>query len=107
MSYSHLSAEERLKFYKLRVKSELSLRQIAKQMKRSQSPLSRELQRNSGDTSLYLPDLAQQQQQRRRAGSKKAFESVRIESIAAVKRRLKKYHSPEQIAEKQKREGQV
>jgi hypothetical protein len=28
MSYSHLSAEERLKVYKLRAKSELSLRQL-------------------------------------------------------------------------------
>jgi transposase, IS30 family len=105
MSYSHLSAEERIEFYKLRANQELSLRQIAKQMKRSQSTLSRELQRNSVDSSLYLPDVAEQRQQKRRAESKTTFKSVIDESILEIKRRLKKYHSPEQIAGRLNREG--
>jgi transposase, IS30 family len=107
MSYQHLSAEERIELSKLRANQELSLKEIAKLMNRSDSTISRELRRNATEPGLYLPDIAQQQFQTRRARSKLAFEWVSIEIIAEVKRRLKKYHSPEQIAGRLKREGQL
>jgi transposase, IS30 family len=105
MSYTHLSAEERIEFYKLRANKDISLRNIAKEMNRSPSTLSRELQRNSLELDLYIPDIANQKQQERREKSKAAFESISTDTIVEIKRRLKKYHSPEQIAGRLKREG--
>jgi transposase, IS30 family len=105
MSYTHLSAEERIEFYKLRANKDISLRNIAKEMNRSPSTLSRELQRNSLESELYIPDIANQKQQERREHSKKAFENIRVDTIVEIKRRLKKYHSPEQIAGRLKLEG--
>lgn len=105
MSYTHLSAEERIEFYKLRENQAISLRNIAKEMNRSPSTLSRELQRNSLELELYLPDIANQKQQERRENSKTAFENISEDTIVEIKRRLKKYHSPEQIAGRLKLEG--
>lgn len=105
MSYTHFSAEERIELYKLRENKDLSLRSISKIMKRSPSTLSRELQRNSVEPGLYLPDSANQKQQERRENSKIEFESISSETIIGIKRGLKKYHSPEQIAGRLKLEG--
>jgi IS30 family transposase len=105
MSYTHLSIEERIEFYKLRANKDISLRNIAKEMNRSPSTLSRELQRNSIESELYIPDIADQKQQERRENSKTEFGSISADTIVEIKRRLKKYHSPEQIAGRLKLEG--
>lgn len=105
MSYTHLSAEERIEFYKFRENKDISLRNIAREMNRSPSTLSRELQRNSLELELYVPDIANQKQQERRENSKTAFKSISAETIVEIKRRLKKYHSPEQIAGRLELEG--
>ena len=53
MSYSQLGASERDEIYKLRHTTALSMRAIARQLRRSQSTLSRELARNQNDKGMY------------------------------------------------------
>lgn len=57
-SYKHLSLEEREKLYAFR-KLGLSLREIGKKLKRSQSSLTRELKRNAPYGAEYIPCRAQ------------------------------------------------
>ncbi len=104
MSYTHLSADERLKLYQLQ-QQHLSNRKIARQLGRSPSTIARELQRNQTAVGVYLPDSAQGKMQQRRKAAKTTFGSITPECIIQVKLRLEQYHSPEQIAGRLKREG--
>jgi transposase, IS30 family len=88
MSYSDLSTTERFKLYQHRTTDKLTLGQIATQMKRSKSTISRELKRNSIDGKLYLPDTAQTKMQARRAQSKQKFMSISASTLEQVKQRL-------------------
>src|SRR4030042_2304288 len=63
-SYRHLNLEEREKLYALK-QSGLSLRIIAKKLRRSQSSLTRELERNAKYGSSYIPCRAQRLSDRR------------------------------------------
>lgn len=105
MSYTHLSADERLELYQLQQK-QLSIRSIARHLGRSPSTICRELQRNQTVEGVYLPDTAQRQMKTRRQGAKNPFEQIALATVTQVKIRLKQYHSPEQIAGRLKREGQ-
>ncbi|NJK52691.1 MAG: IS30 family transposase [Acaryochloris sp. RU_4_1] len=105
MSYSHLSTTERFTLYQYRTTEQLTLDEIAVQMKRSKSTISRDLRRNSIDAKLYLPDTAQSKMQARRAQSKQKFSSISESTIEEVKQRLRQYHSPEQLSGRMKREG--
>lgn len=105
MSYSHLSTTERFALYQYRTTDKLTLDEIATQMKRSKSTISRELRRNSVDGKLYLPDTAQTKMQTRRAQSKQKFSSISESTIEQVKQRLQQSHSPEQLSGRMKREG--
>jgi transposase, IS30 family len=107
MNYSQLSASERNQVYELRTTTALSMRAIARQLGRDQSTVSRELARNSSEGGYYLPDSAQQKMQVRRQQSKTTFSCVSEICIFEIKKRLKQYHSPEQIAGRLKREGGV
>ena len=107
MSYTQLSASERHQVYELRNTTALSMRAIARQLGRDQSTISRELARNSSEGGHYLPDSAQQKMQIRRQQSKTAFSCVSEICIFEIKARLKRYHSPEQIAGRLKREGRA
>lgn len=64
--YKHLSLEERERLYGLK-QSRLSLREIARRLKRSQSSLSRELKRNAKYGNPYIPCRAQRLSDRRAA----------------------------------------
>jgi IS30 family transposase len=74
-------------------------------MGRSQSTLSREIQRNQTSEGLYLPDTAQQKMRERHAQAKPAFGQISEAVLHEIKQRLGQYHSPEQIAGRLKREG--
>lgn len=104
MSYTHLSAEERMKLYQLK-QQHLSNRTIARHLGRSASTISRELQRNQTAAGIYLPDSAQGKMQQRRQAAKTTFGSITKDCITEVKLRLEHYHSPQQIAGRLKREG--
>jgi transposase, IS30 family len=118
MSYQHLTLTERFTLYELRFVLKQSLSTIAATMGRAKSTLSRELKRNqiSGvkhfveelkerQETLYLPDTAQRMASRRREEAKSPFESVSAACLEEIKRRLARYHSPEQIAGRLKREA--
>jgi transposase, IS30 family len=105
MSYTQLSADERLELYRLRQTGGLSLRAIATCMGRSHSTISRELKRNQSPEQIYLPDSAQAQQKARRQQSKQPFVGISEICLARVKAQLRQYHSPEQIAGSLKLKG--
>jgi transposase, IS30 family len=105
MSYTQLSTTERFKLYQYRTTDQLTMDEIASQMKRSKSTISRELRRNSIDGKLYLPDTAQTKMQTRREQSKQKFMSISASTLEEVKQRLEEYHSPEQLSGRMKREG--
>lgn len=97
MSYTQLSTSERFKLYQYCTTDKLTMSEIASQMKRSKSTISRELKRNRIDAKLYLPDTAQTKMQTRRAQSKQKFMSISESTITEVKQRLEQYHSPQQL----------
>jgi transposase, IS30 family len=105
MSYTHLSASERFTLYQLRNIDQLSLSVIALRMERSKSTISRELKRNRINETLYLPDTAQLKMHARRQQSKHRFMGVNPATLKQVKRRLRQYHSPEQISGRLEYEG--
>jgi IS30 family transposase len=121
MSYQHLTSSERFRLYEQRFVLKESLSTIAGKMGRAKSTLSRELKRNqiSGVThlvagvagmeerqeTLYLPDTAEVMAAKRREEAKTLFGAVSATCLEEIKRRLARYHSPEQIAGRLKREG--
>lgn len=105
MSYTQLSADERLELYRLRQTGDLSLRAIATQMGRSHSTICRELKRNQSEDQMYLPDSAQVQQQVRRQQAKQPFVGISEVCLSRIKAQLRQYHSPEQIAGSLKLKG--
>jgi transposase, IS30 family len=105
MSYTQLSASERLTLHQYRTTGHLTMAEIAAKMERSKSTISRELKRNSMDGGLYLPDSAQSKMQTRRQQAKQRFMSISASTITEVKQRLEQYHSPEQLSGQMKRQG--
>jgi transposase, IS30 family len=104
MSYRHLSASERYQLYQHRKNGNLTMAQVAAQMNRSKSTISRELRRNSLDGAEYLPDSAHLKMRSRRQQSKQKFMSISASIVEEVKQRLQQYHSPEQVSGRMKRE---
>jgi len=104
MGYGHLNIDEREVILKMRAQ-QVSMRQIADRLGRSAGTISRELSRNVSSTHDYKPHLAQRYYERRRAASKEPY---RLEDDASlrkyVKRKLRKYWSPEQISGRIKKE---
>ncbi len=105
MSYSHLSIDQRNHLYQLKQEQNLSQRELAKLVGCSQSTICRELQRNRTEQGWYSPDKAQVLADNRRKESKKKFNNINDWILHEVKTRLKKYHSPEQIAGRLKKLG--
>ena len=105
MSHQHLTIDQRNRLYQLHQEESLSQRQIAVVLGCSQSTISRELRRNQSALGVYLPDTAQAKSEERRQNSKHPFANVTETIIDDIKKGLKDYHSPEQIAGRLKREG--
>lgn len=106
MSYTQLNPNERFELYRLRTFERLSFHKIALIMRRSQSTLSREWQRNLCD-GHYRPDLAQCQSEVRRKAAQTAFRSTSLSCLPDIEQGLRNFHSPEQIAGRLKREGKA
>lgn len=108
MSYSHFTIEERISIKHLLAKG-VSIRQIANELGRSPSSVSREIKRNShkpsrisGDT--YTVTMAQLYVKKRLS---KAHNIVQfpLEVIQIIEQRIKETWSPEQIAAYYKNDG--
>jgi len=98
MGYVHLSIDERECILKMQAKGN-NLSEIASHLGRNKGTLSRELSRNTSSTGEYKPHLAQRYYGKRRAESKHPY---RLENNGRLRRlvrkKLKIYHSPEQIS---------
>jgi len=71
-----------------------------------QSTIARELRRNQSCLGCYLPDTAQAESETRRKNAKQPLKNVSESTLELVKKGLKYYHSPEQIAGRLKKAGQ-
>lgn len=97
MSYQHLRLEERYCLAEFREKG-LSIRAIARILKRSPSTISRELRRNRGKRGYHPYGAYSKAVHRRRMPRRllKAFEAEKMEYVVTA---LSQWHwSPEQIA---------
>jgi IS30 family transposase len=106
MSHQHLNIEQRNLLYQLSQEGNLSQRQMAVLLGCHQSTISRELRRNQSSLGCYLPETAQAKSETRRKNSKHPFKNVSESALELVKKGLKDYYSPEQIAGRLKRDGQ-
>jgi IS30 family transposase len=105
MSHKHLNVQQRENLYRSLNEGNLSQRQLAALIGCHQSTVSRELQRNRSALGVYLPDTAQDKSEERRKNAKRPFENLTESIVSEVKEGLRKYHSPEQIAGRLKKEG--
>ena len=96
MSYYHLTIDERSCIY-IFLQNGMSIREIAKALKRNPSTISREIKRNRAAVNkIYYPNAAQKKYDARRqkCHRKKMFNQNMIEEI---KNKIEKHWSPEQI----------
>ena len=97
MSYQHLRLEERYCLAEFREKG-LSIRAIARILKRSPSTISRELRRNRGKRG-YHPYGAYSKPVHRRRMPRRLLKAIEAEKLEYVVTALSQWHwSPEQIA---------
>ena len=107
MSYSHFTIEERASIKHLLTKG-VSIRQIAKELNRSASSVSREIKRNVGEPNefgeIYTVKRAERKYKERVS---KAHNIVQfpLEVIQIIEQRIKETWSPEQIAAFYKEQG--
>lgn len=103
MSYSHFTIEERISIKHL-LAQDISIRQIAKEMGRSPSSVSREIKRNSREPNEYRVQSAEKFYKKRVS---KAHNIVQfpLEVIQIIEQRIKETWSPEQIAAFYKNQG--
>lgn len=98
--YTHFTPNERESLYLL-LKNNYSLTEIAKELGRNKSTISREIRRNSDDNGNYMPFNAQVYYNiRRKACIRKPRISPKSELFKFIKDKLEKYWSPEIIAGK-------
>lgn len=98
MGYKHLNIDEREVILKM-CAQQISMRQIAEQLDRNVSSVSRELSRNLSSTGEYKPHLAQRYYDNRRNTSKEPYRLEEDLSLCRyVQAKLNLYWSPEQIS---------
>ncbi len=104
MSHKHITPSERNQIYVLLTQEKCSRGEIARRLGREHSSIDREIRRNSTEEGLYLPDTAQQKAEERRQNAKEKFQKVSEETVEEIRPGLQRYHSPEQIVGRRKRE---
>ena len=100
MGYSHFTIEERVSIKHLLAQG-VSIRQIARELGRSASSVSREVRRNSGEPNAYGESYTVKRAERlRRERASKAHNVVRfpLEVVRIIEERIRETWSPEQIA---------
>lgn len=107
MGYKHLNIDERESILKM-LSKEKNITHIAELLGRNKGTVSRELSRNHSSTGDYKPHLAQRYYNKRRSESKQPY---RLETDGKLRRyirkKLKQYWSPEQIAGRLKRDRKI
>ena len=108
MSYSHFTIEERISIKHLLAKG-ISIRQIAVELSRSPSSISREIKRNSHDSNPVDGTIysVQKAERMHKVRVSKAHNIVQfpLEVIQIIEQRIKETWSPEQIAAFYKSDG--
>ena len=105
MNYNHLTINERCCIFQFK-QSGMSIRQIAKALKRNASTISREIKRNStelgsrGRFKRYFPQAAQRQSEQRR---ERCHRPIKYDEEVKeyVAKKLLEHWSPEQIAHRE------
>ena len=104
MSYTHITLQERYVIAHLK-SFKLSLREIARRLKRSPSTMSREIERNGpGYGGVYWYDAAQQRADERKHIARHHRKQSDRQLVGRVNRRLHQGHSPELISGRLQRE---
>lgn len=99
-SYTHFTPEERMCLYLL-LKINKTVTEIAKELGRNKSTISREIKRNSDENGNYNPFMAHQKYCERRTKCKRRYRiRPNTKLFDFIVKRLKKYWSPQIIAEK-------
>ncbi len=98
MGYRHLNIDERESILKM-LSKEKNLTEIAGMIGRSKGTISRALSRNICSTGEYKPHLAQRYYNKRRDASKQPYRLEQNGKLRRyVRKKLKRYWSPQQIA---------
>ena len=107
MGYKHLNIDERESILKM-LSEQKNMTDIAELLGRNKGTISRELSRNLSSTGEYKPHLAQRYYSKRRDASKQPYRLEQDGKLRRyVRKKLKRYWSPEQIAGRLKRDCEI
>ena len=107
MGYKHLNIDERESILKM-LSEQKNMTHIAELIGRNKGTISRELSRNLSSTGEYKPHLAQRYYSKRRDASKQPYRLEQDGKLRRyVRKKLKRYWSPEQIAGRLKRDRKI
>ena len=107
MGYKHLNIDERESILKM-LSEQKNMTDIAELIGRNKGTISRELSRNLSSTGEYKPHLAQRYYSKRRDASKQPYRLEQDSKLRRyVRRKLKRYWSPEQIAGRLNRDRKI
>ena len=107
MGYKHLNIDERESILKM-LSEEKNITHIAELLGRNKGTVSRELSRNRSSTGEYKPHPGQRYYKKRRAESKQPYRLEQDGKLRQyIRKKLKQYWSPEQIAGRLKRDSKI
>jgi IS30 family transposase len=107
MGYKHLNIDERESILKM-LSEQKNITHIAELLGRNKGTISRDLSRNRSSTGEYKPHLAQRYYNKRRAESKHPYRLEQNGKLRQyIRKKLKQYWSPEQIAGRLKRDHKI
>lgn len=105
MSHRHLTIDDRREVATLLTAGH-SHQEIAQQLEKHQSSISREIQRNRRSDRTYRPGYAQKKTKQRRLGAHQRFRKLGVDQSVTdyIVEKIELYWSPEQIVGRMKRE---
>lgn len=107
MPFKHFTIKDRFELSALLKTGKLSQKEIAKELGKSESAISKEIRRNILDNGRYLPGEANQKTKKRYWAANQRFRKIENDEELKkyIVRKLKKYWSPEQIAGRLKKKN--